>query len=1250
MKIACGRFTWAATRYLLLAFVVLCNIASVLGQITSPQASDVRPTQYTNGMPNDQIFVFCSPDVNGNALTGSLTATPTIPGPGYNFTWGLYDDVTHTYTPFSTQNGVPNSSVNGLASGGYNVVITNNAGVSETFLTWVYVSELLVDIETALHPVNPGCEPFSVNGTISATGFTYWDPVDPGAAPFIVDANTDVTVCFNATHTYVSDVGFVLIGPAGCGSPSFALYPHPAVVNAANGCCCNGGNNINNLCFSTNNANQLNMCGAGTPLTGSFAMYNGSVAGSNYPAGGISNIYGCNAAEGGWAVQIYDCIGADVGALTGATITFDNGTSTLVYSSGAINSTINDNSCTPATASIYVVPLTTPINPTPQQVPNSGTLTYQLGVNGVPVSLAPGTNSFSQVVNPIPTYDEWYYLEIEDQLGCRAIDSVMFDYTGYSDATINPINPTNQICTGAPAVQLTSIGAGGTWTGNGVSATGLFNPLTAGVGVHTITHAIADPCGDTKTMDITVSDLSLGTSATDAICTSTNGTATVTALSGTSPFQYAWSTNPIQTTQTATGLAPGNYDVAVMDNDGCALQVNVVVGHDLSNLTASIPTVTNVSCFGNCDGSANAVPMGGTGPYSFWWNDPAIQQTATANGLCAANFQVTVEDVNGCIATAQTTITESTQLQATASMTRASDCGQPNGEASVVVTGGTVAANYSYSWNSIPTQNTGTAIGLLPGTYSVVVTDDNDCSVTASTLVTTTAGFGVTIINATDALCNGSFTGSATAHPDNGAVAPLSFLWNTNPSQTNATASALGAGLYTVMVTDARGCTAMADALIDEPSLVTVSASTDYNVICIGGAATLSAVASGGSPAYAGYQWSSIPADTTLNTSAQNPTVTPVSNTTYSVVATDANGCMSAPASVTVQLRSPLSLSVIRPLAGPDTSICYGDSAVIDLIAAGGDGNYTYTLGSSPGPLALPLMVTPLTTTAYAFTVNDGCTTPPASASSTITVNPLPIVNFSVDDPDGCHEHTAQFTDLTVPSPQQWLWDFGDSLSTSNTATQSLAFHTFSCAGVYDISLSTITAQGCAGDTTFAQLIEVYPLPQAIFSADPMTTTLMEANIQFTDLSVGTISSWNWTFGDGETSNLANPEHSYSDTGTYIITMVVTTDQGCMDQARNSIEINPEFTFYIPNSFTPNGDDRNDVFRPYGEGVRWETLEFSVYDRWGEQIFWSGSIDQGWDGTYKGAAVESGQYVYNISIWDVNMDNHVYVGAVNLVR
>lgn len=163
------------------------------------------------------------------------------------------------------------------------------------------------------------------------------------------DQNTELTICFNATHTYVSDLGFYLIGPQECGSPIVSLAPPPQSLDPDNGCCCNSGNTVNNLCFSTDATSTLFVCSANTPLTGSFYAY--------YDSSGVNPIdwdplYGCPINSGSWRAQIFDCVLQDIGVLNGATLVITGQTENYSDSVYTINSPINDNSCTHETASI----------------------------------------------------------------------------------------------------------------------------------------------------------------------------------------------------------------------------------------------------------------------------------------------------------------------------------------------------------------------------------------------------------------------------------------------------------------------------------------------------------------------------------------------------------------------------------------------------------------------------------------------------------------------------------------------------------------------------------------------------------------------------------------------------------------------------------------------------------------------------------------------------------------------------------
>jgi gliding motility-associated-like protein len=885
------------------------------------------------------------------------------------------------------------------------------------------------------------------------------------------------------------------------------------------------------------------------------------------------------------------------------------------------------------------------LNGTATVVPLGGTLPYSIAWNTVPVQ-----NTATAVGLAAGNYTA----TVQDVNGCVATGSsvVALDPSNLSASTAS----TPSVCTSLNGTA-TVVPLGGTlpysiaWNTVPVQNTATAVGLAAGNYTATVQDANGCVATGSSVVALDPSNLSASTVVTPSVCTSLNGTATVVPLGGTLPYNIAWNTVPVQNTATAVGLAAGNYTATVQDANGCVATGSSVVALDPGNLTVSVSSSTNVSCNGFCDGQASAMIAGGTAPFLSVWDDPSFQQTPIATGLCAGTYNVGVADVNGCLATAQTTITEPTLLVANAVMDIQSNCGNPDGQATVTASGGSIATNYGYSWNSSPAQSNAIATSLAPANYIVTVTDDNGCSTNANVTVTSTPGFSASIISSSNATCFQLCNGTATAQAGPGVVLPVSYSWNTTPVQNSATANNLCSGNHVVTMVDDVGCLATANILISEPTLVTTTVSTSASPICIGESSTLTASASGGTQPYSSYLWVASPADPTLNANQLNTTVSPLTTTTYNFIATDANGCSSAASAVTVQVRQPLNLSIVRPVSSPDTGICPYDFAVIDLQATGGDGNYTYYLApDNLNPVSLPMQVQPNSTTTYSFQVSDGCTTPPAFASSTIEVYLLPNVNFSGDLLSGCHEHTTSFTDLTSPTPVAWSWDFGDPSSVGNYQSISNPSHQFSAPGLYTVSLQVTSGDGCLNDTIKPSYIEVFPVPIANFSANPERTTVLQADIDFTDLSSGNLASWNWDFGTGDTSGIQNPSYQYLDTGMFTVRLLVTSVDGCTDVTRRTVVIDPDFMFYVPNAFSPNMDGRNDYFRGYGEGVNWDTYELTIYNRWGEEIFYSADVETPWRGWFKDREVEVGVYVWKIRIFSTSGIEHVYRGGVSLLR
>src|SRR4029077_637179 len=183
----------------------------------------------------------------------------------------------------------------------------------------------------------------------------------------------------------------------------------------------------------------------------------------------------------------------------------------------------------------------------------------------------------------------------------------------------------------------------------------------------------------------------------------------------------------------------------------------------------------------------------------------------------------------------------------------------------------------------------------------------------------------------------------------------------------------------------------------------------------------------------------------------------------------------------------------------------------------------------------------------------------------------------------------------------------------------------------------------------------VYDHPHANYIASPQPTTIIDPTITYTDQSTDLygIVNWAWRFGDplDGTSNIQNPSYTYKDTGTYCPTLTVTNKYGCVDSITKCIVIEPFFTLYIPNAFSPNGDGTNDIFTAKGDYVC--GFQMYIFDRWGMQIFYTEDINKGWNGTINGGnnLVQEDTYVYLIYAVDcVEFKKHTYIGKVSVVQ
>jgi len=478
----------------------------------------------------------------------------------------------------------------------------------------------------------------------------------------------------------------------------------------------------------------------------------------------------------------------------------------------------------------------------------------------------------------------------------------------------------------------------------------------------------------------------LASSKTNVTCNGAgDGTATAVASGGKTPYTYSWSTSPVQTTATATGLTPGSYVATVTDALSAVQTITVTITQPAA-VTASIASPANVLCKGSSTGSATVTGGGGTGALTYYWNSSPAQNTATATGLAAGTYIATVTDANGCAGQATVTITEpAVALAATVSSSTNVLCKLAStGSATASASGG--ASPYTYSWNTIPIKTTVTVTGLAAGTYSCTVTDANGCtSVTSVTITEPATALSASLTSLVNVACKGNSTGSA-GITASGGTGTLTYLWNSTPTQSTAIATGLPAGNYTATVTDGNGCVKIVTAPISQPATsVSVSVTASTPILCKGNSSDATASASGGTGALT-YLWNSSPAQSTA-------TATGLAAGDYTVTATDSKGCSQQ---ATVTITEPAT-AVSTSLSASTDVLCKGNNTGdATVTASGGTGTLTYVWNTSP--VQSTANATGLPAGDYTATVTDanGCT-----ATATVSIfEPATAVTASVSVTD----------------------------------------------------------------------------------------------------------------------------------------------------------------------------------------------------------------------------------------------------------
>ena len=765
---------------------------------------------------------------------------------------------------------------------------------------------------------------------------------------------------------------------------------------------------------------------------------------------------------------------------------------------------------------------------------------------------------------------------------------------------------------------------------NPPQASNVFTGLASG----TYTITVRDNVGCTRivTRTVTAGSAILATNSVTATSCSgaANGSVTITPTNGTGPYTFVLDGTVTQTGATSTtftNLSAGTHTIVITDNpSGClsnTININIPAGPALAASVTSSAT----TCSGASNGTITVTPTNGTGPYEFSLDGGPLVSGAVPyifTNVPAGSHTIQVTDIpTGCISTIYTTVVSAGPvLLTTASKTDVLCYGGATGTITVAQpSAGT--APYEYSLDNVNWQSSAVFTGLNAGTYTVYYRESNGCSNSLSITVNEPS-----TLTATDAstavICNGQTNGTITVTA-NGGVSPYEFSIDGGANWQTGNIFTVAAGAYTVIIRDANGCTVSRNIAVTEPAVLTAS-SANTSASCDGGNdGIIDVTVTGGNGT---YQYS------IDGTNFQASNIFNVAPGNYTVTVRDNLGC-------TISFITTVGLSSnITFTAQTDPTICEGSSTQLDLVSNATQYVWTPRVGLSDTTIHNPV-ANPVITTQYIVTATLGrCS---IIDTVIVNVNPAPIPDAG---PAGyiCYGQTYQ---LQALGGVQYQWTPATYLNNPNianpvsSAPQNI---TYTVSIIADVNgCPSLTTDDITIDVTPPIKINTFPYDTIGYPGDQVQLLAIPTDNDAT--------TFVWTPSTGlDNPFVPNPIVTIGQIGEdRVYQVTASTIAGCKGEGYVRVRVYKGPDIYVPSGFTPNGDGRNDRFTPFPVGIKSLTY-FRIFNRWGQQIFSTNRLHEGWDGTLNGTKQPSGVYVWMIQA--VTDDNRVInkKGTVTIIR
>jgi gliding motility-associated-like protein len=724
---------------------------------------------------------------------------------------------------------------------------------------------------------------------------------------------------------------------------------------------------------------------------------------------------------------------------------------------------------------------------------------YQYSVNGGTFQTA---NSFSGIVAGN------YTLTVKDANNCTASTQIVI--TEPTPLNLTATNSAIPCAGGTSTIQVTITGGTTGYqynlNGGAYQSSSIFNTQPAGN--YTLTVQDANNCTASTTIVVTEpANLTATVSASIIACANGVSNLTVSAVGGTPNYQYQLNGGAWQSSNAFNGLTAGSYTVQIQDANACATITTITINQPTVLQITSIQTTTPTCVPGN-DGTLTVLASGGTLGYQYSVGG-AYQSSNILTGLSAAIYTIQVQDANGCTSTSSVAVVSPNAPNLnTVQVTPVSCNGLLNGAITALASGGFGTLQYQLQPGAF-NNTTGVFTSLAAGTYTLVVSDANNCTVSSTVAINQPSPLTVSL-SSTSILC---FGGNAVITATGlGGTPNYQYSINNGPYQSAAVFAAQPAGNYTVTILDANNCTATTSLLITEPPLLTITLAAP-SIACYGGNTTLTATLIGGTP---GYQFSLNGGGLTSSNIFSNLT-----QGTYTVLAVDANGCSTV---TTILLSEPPLLSITSVAATSPTCIP-GNDGTLTVTASGGTLGYQYSVG---GAYQSSNILTGLSAAIYTVQVQDanGCTStssvavisPNAPNLNAVQVTPVScngLLNGAITalasggfgtlqyqlQPGAINNTTGVFTSLAAGTYTLVVSDANNCTVSSTVAinqpsplTVSLSSTSILCFG----GNAVITATGLGGTPNYQYSINNGPYQSAaVFAAQPAgnyTVTILDAN------------------------------------------------------------------------------------------------------------------------------------------------------------